>query len=136
MTVYLDHHIVPTHDKIQSAEFYARIFGVPFDAKDARRFARVDLSETMSFDFDNVDEEIPYRHYAFLVSEPEFDQILERVKAEGLKFGSDHLPETREDMNVGTSRGGRGFYFSDPNGYSLEVITKTYQGRGETIAAS
>ena len=135
MTVFLDHHILPTHDKIKSAEFYARIFGVPFDAKDARRFARVDLSETMSFDFDNTEEEIPYRHYAFLVSDQEFDQILDRVKAEGLKYGSDHFPDTRVDMQVGTNRVGRGFYFDDPNGYSLEVITQTYQGRGSPTTA-
>jgi predicted enzyme related to lactoylglutathione lyase len=127
MAVVLDHHIVPAYDKVQSAEFYSRVFGVPYRTT-AGRFARVDMNSTLSFDFDTM-ETVPYQHYAFQVTEDEFDAILERVKAEGLPFGSDHFPETREDMKVNITRGGRGFYFSDPSGHSLEVITKSYQGR-------
>ena len=61
-------------------------------------------------------------HYAFRVSDEEFDAIFERVKAEGVAYGSG--PFTQDDMKINSRRGGRGFYFKDPNGHSLELLTK------------
>jgi Glyoxalase/Bleomycin resistance protein/Dioxygenase superfamily len=60
-------------------------------------------------------------HYAFHVSEVEFEAIFDRVKARGIPYGSG--PYSRTDGQIYSRRGGRGFYFDDPNGHVLEVMT-------------
>jgi len=60
-------------------------------------------------------------HYAFHVNDAEFDAIFGRVKAKGLAYGSG--PFNHTDGKIYTRRGGRGFYFEDPNGHLLEVMT-------------
>ena len=59
--------------------------------------------------------------YAVKVGESEFDDIFGRVKAEGIAYGSG--PGALDDMKINHRRGGRGFYFRDPNGHILEVLT-------------
>ena len=59
-----------------------------------------------------------------MVSDEEFDDIFGRVKGEGLRYGSGPRPENRYDMEINTRRGGRGVYFDDPNGHSIELMTK------------
>jgi len=48
-------------------------------------------------------------------------RFFERVKAEGIAYGSG--PRSRADMQINHRHGGRGFYFEDPNGHVLEVLT-------------
>jgi catechol 2,3-dioxygenase-like lactoylglutathione lyase family enzyme len=60
-------------------------------------------------------------HYAFHVGDAEFRAILDKVKAKGLLFGSE--PSNRTDGQLYSGRGRRGFYFEDPNGHLLEVMT-------------
>jgi len=60
-------------------------------------------------------------HYAFHVSDAEFDAIFGRVKARGLSYGSDPFSHTNGRIN--TRRGGRGLYFEDPYGHLLEIMT-------------
>jgi catechol 2,3-dioxygenase-like lactoylglutathione lyase family enzyme len=115
----LNHTIVPAHDKEASARFFADIFGLSYEGP-MSHFAPVKLGG-LAFDFDNREGFEPH-HYAFLVSDEEFDGIFDRVKAAGLAYGSG--PGTKEDMQINTRRGGRGFYFRDPNGHSLEVLTR------------
>jgi catechol 2,3-dioxygenase-like lactoylglutathione lyase family enzyme len=83
-------------------------------------FAPVRINETLTIDFDNWDS-FERHHYAFKVSEAEFDGIFDRVRGEGLTYGSG--PRSAEDMEINHRRGGRGFYFRDPNGHLLEVLT-------------
>ena len=82
-----------------------------------RRFAPEDFID---------DLEIHQRHYAFLVSEEEFDEIFGRITARGLPFWAD--PFEREPGQINTNDGGRGVYWSDPNGHKLEIITVPYGG--------
>ena len=119
MTVRLDHTIVAARDKVASARFFAEIFGLT--VKPGRgHFAQVQVNETLTFDF--AEEPDPRgTHYAFHVSEPEFEAIFDRVKARGLAYGSG--PFSHADGRINTRRGGRGFYFEDPNGHLLEVMT-------------
>jgi catechol 2,3-dioxygenase-like lactoylglutathione lyase family enzyme len=56
------------------------------------------------------------------VSEEEFDAIFARITARGLRYWADP-GHTRE--NVLNSHG-RGFYFEDPSGHNLEVLTRAY----------
>lgn len=71
-------------------------------------------------DFDERGEFKPH-HYAFKVGDAEFDAIFARVKDEGIAYGSG--PRSRTDRAINHRHGGRGFYFDDPNGHVLEVLT-------------
>jgi catechol 2,3-dioxygenase-like lactoylglutathione lyase family enzyme len=119
MAIVLDHTIVPAHDKEQSARFFARIFGLEYKGP-VSHFAPVRINETLTIDFDDWDS-FERHHYAFKVSEAEFDGIFERVRAEGILYGSG--PRAAENMEINHRNGGRGFYFRDPNGHLLEVLT-------------
>ncbi|HET7394441.1 MAG TPA: VOC family protein [Candidatus Binatia bacterium] len=119
MPILLDHTIVPARDKLASAKFFAEIFGLSLKPGDGY-FAQVQLNDSLTFDF--ADEPEPQsHHYAFHISEAEFDAIYDRVKSKGLPYGSG--PYNHRDGKIYTRRGGRGFYFEDPNGHLLEVMT-------------
>jgi hypothetical protein len=79
----------------------------------------------VSLDFID-DPEIHQRHYAFLVSEDEFDAIFDRIRERGLPYWAD--PFEREPDRINTNDGGRGVYWSDPNGHKLEILTVPYGG--------
>ncbi len=119
MTIHLDHTIVPAKDKVASAEFFANIFGLTVKPGQGH-FVQVQINESLTFDFDE-EPEPKSQHYAFHISEAEFEAIFGRVKAKGLRFGSGPFNST--DGQIYTRRGGRGFYFKDPNGHLLEVMT-------------
>ncbi|HTV88341.1 MAG TPA: VOC family protein [Stellaceae bacterium] len=119
MAIVLDHTIVPAHDKVASAQFFARIFGLEYRGPHSH-FAPVQVNDALTLDFDERGAFEPH-HYAFRIGEAEFDAIFGRVQAEGIAYGSG--PRSRSDMQVNHRRGGRGFYFEDPNGHVLEVMT-------------
>ncbi len=118
--MHLDHTIVPATDKEASANFFAKIFGLKYEGP-MGHFAPVLVNDSLTLDFDNSDR-FESHHYAFRVSDEEFDSIFERVKAEGIAYGSG--PFAQDNMQINFRRGGRGFYFKDPNGHSLELLTK------------
>ena len=120
--LHLDHTIVPAHHQDDSARFIARMFGLSYDGRWGH-FSPVKIDEHLSLDFADR-EEFKSSHYAFLASDEEFDSILGRVKAEGVKFGS--RPGSQDDGEINHKHTGRGFYFRDNNGHSWEVITHTY----------
>ena len=119
MAIELNHTIVPARDKEASARFFARIFGLSYDGGFAH-FAPVRVNDQLTLDFDD-DEGFQSHHYAFKVSEAEFDQIFARIEAEGIPFGSG--PYALEDGQINHRRSGRGCYFRDPNGHVLEILT-------------
>jgi catechol 2,3-dioxygenase-like lactoylglutathione lyase family enzyme len=118
--ITLNHTIVPARDKNASARWFAEIFGLE-PAGSMGHFAPVRINDSLTLDFDDRDD-FDWHHYAFQVSEEDFDAIFGRVKAKGLKYGSG--PGSREDMQINTRRGGRGVYFDDPNGHILELLTR------------
>jgi catechol 2,3-dioxygenase-like lactoylglutathione lyase family enzyme len=119
MAILLDHTIVPARDKLASAKFFAEIFGLKVKPG-AGYFAQVQVNDSLTFDF--ADEPEPQsHHYAFHISQAEFDAIYDRVKSKGLPYGSG--PYNHSDGKIYTRRRGRGFYFEDPNGHLLEVMT-------------
>ena len=123
MGVSLDHTIVPSHDKERAARFFADMFGLKYEGPWGH-FAPVKVNGgTLSLDFDTRDD-VPRHHYAFLVTDDEFDSILGRVQAAGRKYGSG--PGSQEDMEINHLHTGRGFYFRCDDGHSWEVITHTY----------
>lgn len=122
MTIHLDHTLVPARDKEASAKWFAEIFGLTYEGPWAA-FAPVQIDEYLCIDFQQRDD-FDSHHYAFLVADGEFDAILQRVREVGITYGSG--PRDSEDMEINNRHQGRGFYFHDPNGHLLEVITHTY----------
>lgn len=119
MAIELNHTIVPSVDKEASARFFARIFGLRYDGE-VSHFAPVRVNDRLTLDFSD-DEDFDVHHYAFKVTEPEFDEIFERIQEEGIAYGSG--PRSLDDMKINRRGGGRGVYFLDPNGHILEILT-------------
>jgi catechol 2,3-dioxygenase-like lactoylglutathione lyase family enzyme len=120
MAIELNHTIVPAHDKVASAKFFASIFGLPFEESAVNYFAPVRVNDALTLDFADSNT-VAIHHYAFKVSEAEFDAIFARIREEGIVYGSG--PYSREDMKINHRGGGRGVYFCDPNGHVLELLT-------------
>ena len=86
-------------------------------------FRPVQTSNGVTLDF--VDsKDVRTQHYAFLVDDQEFDAAFARVKKSGVAFWANHDKTGAGEINK--YWGGRGFYFEDPNGHFLEVITRPY----------
>jgi catechol 2,3-dioxygenase-like lactoylglutathione lyase family enzyme len=124
MPVHLNHTIVAARDRWESAAFLADLLGLDPPAT-AGPFAVVRLHNDVSLDY--VDDDVTHpRHYAFLVTEPEFDEIFGRIRARGLNYWAD--PFEQQPGEINSHDGGRGVYWKDPNGHMLEIITRPYGG--------
>jgi catechol 2,3-dioxygenase-like lactoylglutathione lyase family enzyme len=121
MTIVLDHTIVPAHDKEVSARYFAELFGLPCGDQ-MGPFTPVQVNPSLTFDFDDR-RSFEVHHYAFHVTDGEFDAIFGRVKARGLAYGSD--PYDQENMRLREFNGGRTVYFKELNGHLLEIRTRT-----------
>ena len=125
MTVQVNHTIVWCHDRHRSAAFLAEILGRPAPVA-LYHFMVVELDNGVSLDFSDNGDAVVAQHYAFLVTEPEFDAIFGRVKAKGLDHWAD--PARTRPGEINRHDGGRGVYFPDPDGHLLEILTKPYGG--------
>jgi catechol 2,3-dioxygenase-like lactoylglutathione lyase family enzyme len=123
MSVELNHTIVWCHDQKKSAKFFADVLGL--DApKPFGHFLVIETSNGVSLDFADADGKISSQHYAFLISEEEFDQVSRRIKERDIIYWAD--PARTRKNQINQNDGGRGMYFEDPNGHFLEVITRPY----------
>ncbi len=121
MAIVLNHTIVPAKDKRAAARFFADTFGLSYDASnDSEHFAPVRVNDTLTLLFDTEDE-FESHHYAFHVSDEEFDAIFGRIKRAGMTYGS--APWSLNDGKLNDWGSGRGVYFRDPNGHILELMT-------------
>ena len=77
MTIELNHTIVPAHDPKASAQFLAGILGLPVDPPVAH-FTPITLANNVTLDYDQHDD-FESHHYAFLVSDEEFDAAFARI---------------------------------------------------------
>jgi catechol 2,3-dioxygenase-like lactoylglutathione lyase family enzyme len=123
MSIHLNHTIVSARDKKASSAFLTEILGLPA-AKPFGPFLGVKLDNDVTLDFIEWDGDIETAHFAFLVSEGEFDQIFARIKARGLSHWADPFHKRAGEIN--RSDGGRGLYFEDPSGHNLEILTRPY----------
>ncbi|HEX3334883.1 MAG TPA: VOC family protein [Jatrophihabitans sp.] len=124
MPVQLNHTIVHAHDKQEAAAFFCEILGLPEPAAFGP-FLTVECANGVTLDVaDDHADVIAPQHYAFLVTETEFDEIFGRIKERGLIYWAD--PGHRRAGDINTNDGGRGLYWSDPNGHNLEIITRPY----------
>jgi catechol 2,3-dioxygenase-like lactoylglutathione lyase family enzyme len=127
MAIGLNHTIVWCRDQQRSAGFLTGLFGLP-DASRFGPFLIVDMANGVSLDYHEVDGEIASQHYAFLVSESDFDEIFGRIVERGLDHWADPMKHGARAINH--NDGGRGVYFDDPDGHLLEIITRPY-GSGD-----
>ncbi|WOX12141.1 VOC family protein [Streptomyces sp. N50] len=131
MTVQLNHTIVAAHDKHTSARFLADLLGLRVSPQYGP-FIPVAIPNGVTLDY--MDQpgsgfaEITAQHYAFLVSEDDFDAIFGRIREAGLTYWAD--PAHRREGEINTNDGGRGVYFDDPNGHVLEILTRPYGSGG------
>jgi catechol 2,3-dioxygenase-like lactoylglutathione lyase family enzyme len=125
MSIAFNHTIVAARDKRESAEFLTELFGLPSPVPFGR-FLAVMLEYGASLDYADAPdgEEIRPQHYAFLVSEDDFDEIYGKIQARGLKHWAD--PGGQRPGEINTRDGGRGVYFPDPAGHHLEILTRPY----------
>lgn len=123
MAIQFNHTIVPARDPRASAVFLAEILGRNAPVRFGP-FWTVALDNGVTLDFLHADAAVPIGHYAFLVSEAEFDTIFERIRARGLSYWADPMHSRAFEIN--RNDGGRGVYWNDPDGHSLEIITRLY----------
>ncbi|HYZ68557.1 MAG TPA: VOC family protein [Mycobacterium sp.] len=125
MAITFNHTIVAAKDRSESARFFTDLFGLP-DAKEFGPFLAVTLNHGVSLDFAQAgeDEQIRPQHYAFLVSEDEFDEIYGRIRERGMQHWAD--PRGNRPGEINHNDGGRGVYFQDPAGHYLEILTRPY----------
>ncbi|WP_406858975.1 VOC family protein [Streptomyces sp. HUAS MG47] len=127
MTVQLNHTIVHATDKRASAEFLAHILGLEV-APPFGPFLPVVTDNEVALDYyENPDRPVTGQHYAFLVSEEEFDAMMARIRAAGVPYYAD--PSHAEPGRTNTYFGGRGAYFDDPDGHNMEIMTRPYGSR-------
>ncbi|HEY4008257.1 MAG TPA: VOC family protein [Pseudonocardia sp.] len=123
MAVELNHTIVASRDKERSAKDLAALLGLPEPAPFGP-FQVVQVANGVSLDFASTDEEIHPQHYAFLLTEAEFDEVFGRVQQRRLEYWAD--PRQTRPGEINTNDGGRGVYFLSPDGHYLEIITRPY----------
>lgn len=126
MSVELNHTIVNVKNKQESARFLTEILGLGDPVPFLGYFLVVKTSNGVSLDFIDSDDPIDPQHYAFLVSEAEFDAIFARIKARGITYWAD--PGAKLTGQINHHDGGRGCYFKEPSGHFLEIITRPYGG--------
>lgn len=125
MSIRLNHIIVNVHDKHASARFLVDLLGLP-EPTTFGPFVVVQIDNDVSLDFADDHGRPHPQHYAFLVSEQEFDDIFGRIGERGLPYWAD--PGHLRPGEINTNDGGRGLYWDDPDGHRLEILTVPYGG--------
>jgi catechol 2,3-dioxygenase-like lactoylglutathione lyase family enzyme len=124
MSIQLNHLIVHSRDNRESAEFLADVLGLEVGTEWGP-FVPVTTSNGVTLDFASIPAgSIVPQHYAFLVSEAEFDAAFEKIRAAGVEFFAD--PHGKQPGRINHNDGGRGIYFPDPGGHGMEIITRPY----------
>lgn len=125
MAVELNHTIVTASDAEASARWFAELFGLAAPQHVFGYFWQVSTANGVALDFaDAGDGPIVSQHYAFLVSEAEFDSIYATIVERGADHWAD--PSRHHSGEVNHHDGGRGVYFLSPEAHLLEIITRPY----------
>jgi catechol 2,3-dioxygenase-like lactoylglutathione lyase family enzyme len=124
MRVELDHFIVPSRDKVAAARLLGELLGVAWAETGIGPFSPVYLNDGLTLDFIDTDEAFPVYHFCFRVGPEDFDAVLERIKAAGIKYRS--TVRGPVDMQIDTQFGGKGIYWNEPDGHQWEILTASY----------
>jgi catechol 2,3-dioxygenase-like lactoylglutathione lyase family enzyme len=124
MPVQFNHTIWHAKDSRKSAQWLSELFDLPAP-QPFGPFMTVTTGNGVSLDFiDAGDYPFQSQHYAFLVSDEEFDRIFNRIQERAMEYWAD--PGRQRSGQINRLFGGRGVYFLDPDGHFLEIITKPY----------
>ncbi|MFI1283727.1 VOC family protein [Streptomyces sp. NPDC020858] len=124
MSVELNHTIIHSRDNRESATFLAHVLNLEVGAEWGP-FIPVDTGNGVTLDFATIPaESITAQHYAFLLSEEEFDVAFEKIRSAGVPYFAD--PHGKHPGEINHNDGGRGVYFTDPSGHGMEIITRPY----------
>ena len=123
MTVELNHTIVDALDAEGSARWAAELLGLP-EPTPFSHFWVVQTTNGVSLDYSEVDQDVTPQHYAFLVGEEQFDRTYAKITERRIEHWSD--PGRSRPGELNHNDGGRGVYFTDPEGHLLEIITRPY----------
>jgi catechol 2,3-dioxygenase-like lactoylglutathione lyase family enzyme len=124
MSIELDHSIVPSRHKVESAKMLADLLGVPWAPSALGPFAPVFVNDGLTLDFIDTDEDFPVYHFCFRVSQADFDAILGRIQAAGIAYRSSVRGPM--DNQVSHDYGGSGIYWNVPDGHQWEMLTVSY----------
>ena len=124
MTIELDHAIVSARDRRKAASRLAEVLGVQWAETGVGPFSPVFVNEGLTLDFIDDPGPFPVEHFCFRVSEAEFDAILQRLQAAGIRYRSS--VRGPEDMQISTQFGGRMVYWNEPDGHQWEMLTVSY----------
>lgn len=127
MPVALNHTIIRVRESQASATFLAEMLGLPAPVRFGN-FLILETANGVSLDFMDTEDEIVSQHYAFLITETEFDTIFQRIQERRLPYWAD--PQATRPNEINHRDGGRGLYFEDPNGHYLEILTRPYGSGG------
>ncbi|MER5745891.1 VOC family protein [Streptomyces sp. NPDC059913] len=126
MSVSLNHTIIHSRDNRESAAFLAGVLGLEI-GKEWGPFIPLETANGVTLDFATIPESsIVPQHYAFLISEAEFDTAFARIEELGITYYAD--PHRKHPGAINHNDGGRGVYFLDPSGHAMEIITRPYGG--------
>jgi hypothetical protein len=127
MRIELNHTIVHVKDRWAAARDVGEVLGLP-EPTAYGPFADLELDNDVTLAFMDTDGEIHGQHYAFLVSEEDFDLVLGRLRDAGRRWWAD--PYGRQPDEINHADGGRGLYWKGPDGHWLEIITRPYGSGG------
>lgn len=88
MAVQLNHTIVPARDDEETARFLTEVLGLAAPVR-SEPFLVVRLANDVAMDVMRIDGPVPTGHYAFLVGDEEFDEILGRIQDRGITYWAD-----------------------------------------------
>ena len=124
MSIELDHLLVPSRDRIASAQCLAGLLGVRWSKSGLGPFSPVYVNDGLTLDFDETKEPFPKLHFCFRVDQSTFEAILGRIRAAGLAYRS--TPHGPVDWKINTEYGGSIVYWSEPDGHVWEILTESY----------
>lgn len=124
MAIELDHFIVPSHDRKDSARRLAQLLDVDWQDNVFAIFSAVYLNDGLTLDFVETEDAYPVHHYCFRVSDDEFERILGRIKEAAIEYRSKVRGPV--DSKVDTEYGGKGVYWNEPDGHQWEMLTVSY----------
>ena len=122
MTASLDHMIVFARDRDASAAYLADMLGAPAPTT-AGHFTQVQIDHGLTVDFMNTSGDVAVQHYAFLVSNAQFDAAFARIRERQQTYWADPYRRRPNEVNQ-LSNDGRLVYFEDPSGHFLEIRTR------------
>jgi len=122
MAIQLDHVIVPSRNRRESAKLLADLLAVPWE-ESRGEFTPVYVNDSLTVDFADREQFERY-HLCFRVSDADFDTVFGRIQAAGLAYRS--RPRGENDMQINKRLGGKNVYWQDPDGHLWEILTVSY----------